>query len=456
MRPSRVIGSLSRVSKRAGLTFALTFGVLFAVPAIASAGTVTTAGTVITYTGDLAGDTVTVTDSGTDSYTFAETLISESSTSCTDGGDNVTCVGTGWTSVVANLGGGNDVFTAITVNDDPFTINGEDDDDGNITGSSANDIINGGDASDDATATGLSGGPGDDIIDGGAGSVTGDIINGNDGNDWLYGGTEGPDDLNGGAGNDRMDGGQSSQDDVYIGGADLDRVVYGSLDPPGAPNFTYTCTAQAVVVTLDNATGDDSCADTGRDDEDVQSTVESVTGSTTADTITGSCGANTFAGDPGTTDGGGGGADTLSGDPAACAPNGGDFLGGGEGNDSFNCDGTGAAGFDTVTYGAPYVDAAAPGISVTLDDAANDGDGFGNTDNVNGDCERIIGSAQADTIDATGADQGVQLFGRLGGDTLTGSGFDDLLNGEDGTDVGNCGGGTDTAISIETATACEL
>ena len=103
------------------------------------------------------------------------------------------------------------------------------------------------------------------------------------------------------------------------------------------------------------------------------------------------------------------------------------------------------------------MDAAAPGISVTLDDAANDGDGFGNTDNVNGDCERIIGNAQADTINAAGADQAVQLFGRLGDDTLTDGPFGDLLNGEGGTDTANCtNGGTDTAIAIETNNGCEL
>ena len=45
----------------------------------------------------------------------------------------------------------------------------------------------------------------------------------------------------------------------------------------------------------------------------------------------------------------------------------------------------------------------APGITVTLDDVANDGRRLGQrTDNVNGDCERIIGNAQADTINATG------------------------------------------------------
>ena len=344
----------------------MTFGALLAVPAITSAAAVSTSGTVITFTA-AAGETnnLVVTQPASNSYLFNDAVaVTESSANRTATGGNLTGSGVSWTSVVVNLNDNNDVFTATGVNDDPFTINGGDDDDGNITGSGANDVINGNDTSDNATATGLSGGPGDDIIDGGAGA-TGDIINGNDGNDWLYGGTEGADDLNGGAGNDRMDGGQGAASDDYDGGADLDRVVYGSLDPPGTPNFTYACTAQPVFVSLNN-TAADGCASAIKDSENVQSTVESVTGSTLGDTITGSCLPNTFAGSAGTASGHTDGDDTLNGDPAACAPNGGDFLGGGEGNDTFNCDGTGATpGVDTVTYGTPYTGGAA--ISVTLD-----------------------------------------------------------------------------------------
>ena len=49
----------------------------------------------------------------------------------------------------------------------------------------------------------------------------------------------------------------------------------------------------------------------------------------------------------------------MIGDPAGClaATTDGteaDFMGGGEGNDIFNGDGSGNAGFDTVTYGNPY------------------------------------------------------------------------------------------------------
>ena len=154
--------------------------------------------------------------------------------------------------------------------------------------------------------------------------------------------------------------------DELTGGADIDRAV-------------YTSCATSVAVSIDGANNDGgTCGNGSTATDDVHTDVESITGSNAAtDTLTGSCSANTIVGDSGTTDGGAGAADTINGDPAVCAPNGGDFLGGGEGNDTFNCDGSGAAGFDTVTYGAPYVDAAAPGISRHARRHANDGDGFG-------------------------------------------------------------------------------
>jgi hypothetical protein len=61
-------------------------------------------------------------------------------------------------------------------------------------------------------------------------------------------------------------------------------------------------------------------------------------------------------------------------------------------------------------------------------------------------------------LNATAAEQAVQLFGRLGNDTLTDSPFDDLLDGEAGTDTANCvnGGSGDTHRNIETNNGCEL
>ena len=428
------------VYRRAGLTVALALVGLAVVPAVASAAAVSTSGTVITFTA-ASGETnnLTVTHPGTDTYLFNEASISitESSANCTAASGNVTCSGVSWTSVVVSLGDNGDTFTATGVNDDPFTIDGGSSGD-TITGSSANDI--------------------------------------------LYGGSSGSDDLNGDAGNDRLDGGDNGeeQDDDFDGGNGIDRVVFGII-----PGFTYTCTSQAVNIDMDNTADDDVCSDGSSDNNNVRDSVESVTGSTLGDTITGSCFANTFAGDPGSTNGSTGGADTLNGDPSGgCTAASGstDFLGGAEGNDTFDgdglIDGSHFKGLDTVTYGFPLSGHATTtatttggscstagsgfAVRVILDGTANDCDGFGNTDFVHTDIDRLIGSGLADDLDATGVGptQGVSLFGRLGNDTLTDGPAGDFLNGEGGADAINCpNGGTDTYVidASDTVTgSCEI
>ena len=495
MRSNRVIGCPGRISKRAGLTLALAVGGLCAVPVAASAATVAQGGPLINYQAN-PGETnsVVVNDPSATSYTFAETGITAGTgcvqtnanlVTCTNASANITIgmlmddmgdtvnasnsnqvadnfqiIGeagidtlTG-SAQVDSFSGGTEADT-IDGGTGADTINGDAGND-NLDGQADNDTIDGGADADTieggvgAGVDTLSGGTGTDTIAGGDGN---DVLNGGNDNDALIG-DDGADDLNGDDGNDRLDGGNNGNfDDDFDGGTGIDRLVSGII-----AGHTYACTAQGDVITLDNTANDSLCSDAGSDNNNVRDSIESVTGSpdSVGDIITGSCLANTFAGSNGTAPGHADGGDTFNGDPAGCATDGADFLGGGEGNDTFNCDGTGTAAVDTVTYGTPYTGGAA--ISVTLDDTANDNDGMGNvTDNVMGDCERIIGTANADTINATGADQGVQLFGRGGGDILTDGPFDDLLNGEDGTDTGNCtNGGTDTAISIETNNGCEL
>ncbi len=94
-------------------------------------------------------------------------------------------------------------------------------------------------------------------------------------------------------------------------------------------------------------------------------------------------------------------------------------------------------------------------VEVTLDETANDCDGFGaTTENVNGDINRLIGSGLADSLSGTGADQDVQLFGRLGDDLLTDGPFNDLLNGEGGTDTANCSAGANVSVNNELGAGC--
>ncbi len=342
---------------------AVAIALLASLPSSASAITINRSATnnaTITLTataGETNNITVTRTNPGAAGvYSFVETgatAYSLTGTAVCTGTDTspptitVTCndaAGADIDTIVANLGDGNDTFTAgaVTDIDDEITMNGD----------AGNDVLTGANS--------------DGVIDG-----------------------QPTDTFNGGAGTDRMTGLDGI--DIYNGGGDIDRAIMDTTPNSGA------------TVTIDG-TANDNDGD-GIADDNIGTDVESVTGSTLGDTITGSCLANTFAGSAGTANGHTDGNDTFNGDPAACAPNGTDFLGGGEGNDTFNCDGSGATpGVDTVTYGTPYTGGAA--ISVTLDDAANDNDGMGNTtDNVQGDCERIIGTANGDTINAAGADQ---------------------------------------------------
>ncbi len=94
-----------------------------------------------------------------------------------------------------------------------------------VTGTAANDLLNGGTGND--TINGLAGNDlingfaGNDTIDGGAGN---DTINGGDGDDVLIGGA-GNDTLDGGNGNDTLDGGNGN--DTLDGGAGNDTLLGG-------------------------------------------------------------------------------------------------------------------------------------------------------------------------------------------------------------------------------------
>lgn len=123
-------------------------------------------------------------------------------------------------------GDGDDVFIGSAGSD---VINGNGDDDvlfGNagidfINGGSGNDSAQGGDDTDFIT-----GGLGNDDLVGGDG---GDFIDGNEGEDTLYG-WAGTDDLDGGTGNDLVKGGGGS--DIVAGGLGVDEH-WGDRDPLG-------------------------------------------------------------------------------------------------------------------------------------------------------------------------------------------------------------------------------
>jgi uncharacterized repeat protein (TIGR01451 family) len=160
----------------------------------------------------------------------------------------------------------------------------------------------------------------------------------------------------------------------------------------GIDTADYSGRTESVTVTLDGIYNDGESGENdsiGANFDDV----ENVLGGSGDDYLLGNAGANVLDG--------GGGDDLLDGDLGA------DTLIGGAGTDD-------AADYTTRTSG----------VSVSLDDVANDGEA-GENDNVGGDVEDI--------------------FGGSGNDTLTGNAGDNLFDGGDGADVLHGLGGIDTA-----------
>jgi hypothetical protein len=145
-----------------------------------------------------------------------------------------------------------------------------------------------------------------------------------------------------------------------------------------------------------------------------------------------------------------GGNDTLNG------AGGNDDLDGGPGADNLA---GGAGSNDAVSYaGSPA------GVSVTLDNKANDG-APGEGDNVHSDVEDIYGSPFADKLTGNGKANTIDggagndtIKGGKGTDGLYGGAGNDVINAKDGqVDTVDCGPGTDTvnADKVDIVKNCE-
>jgi Ca2+-binding RTX toxin-like protein len=286
-----------------------------------------------------------------------------------------------------------------------------------ITGSTANNVLDGG------------AGLGNDSIDGGSGN---DTLLGGDGNDQLFGGA-GADSIDGGAGNDAI-----------VGGAGNDTLLGGD----GNDSFSYTFGDG--VDSYSGGAGIDSLGITGTAGNDALSvifngtSITSFTGGTIGgiETITADLGLGTdtlnYAG---TTVGvsvdlaghtasgigsllgvenvtGGSGDDTLIGDAAA------NVLAGGAGNDTYFV----GAG-DTVTEGAGAgTDTVNSTATFTLG---------ANLENLNLTALATIngtGNALANAITDLGGGNNV-LSGLGGDDTITGGAGNDTMTGGTGSDM---------------------
>ena len=224
------------------------------------------------------------------------------------------------------------------------------------------------------------------------GSGYGDVLVGDGGANQLSGGGGG-DVLEGGAGADRL-----------LGGAGMDTVSYSGSDG-------------AVSVDLEAGT-----VAGGHAEGDVIVDVENVLGSGYRDVLEGDDGANRLDG--------GGGDDRLSG------RGGGDVLEGGAGADQLD----GGAGLDTVSY-------SRSDKAVTVDLEAGTVAGGHAEDDAIMNIENVIGSGYGDVLG--GDDSANRLSGGGGDDRLSGRGGDDVLEGGIGADRLLGGAGMDTVSYVE-------
>lgn len=346
----------------------------------------------------------------------------------TGSGNGDTLNGTAGADIIDGSGGndrilgmaGSDMVIGGPGNDTLFGGDGQD----SLWGGNGNDRLDG-DAGNDI----IRGEAGRDTLSGGAGQ---DSLYGGDSDDALFGGA-GNDLLLGDAGADAMDGGDGS--DTYVVDA-LDRIVDSGVT---GTDIARIAGDQSVNLALHNWSGIEQVEGGGGND-----TIDAL-GYATAIRILG------FNGD-----------DVLSG------AGGHDWLSGGSGNDRLN----GAAGDDTL-FGGDGDDTLIGWLGIDVMDGGEGSDqyfvdatdrimdtGLGGEDraqifetvgvrlqlvNWQG-IERVNGFTGNDTLDATGSDRGIFLFGERGDDLLIGGDGNDTISGGPGNDRFYGGGGDDLIL----------
>lgn len=317
-----------------------------------------------------------------------------------------------------------------------------------LIGGAGNDVLNGNNV---AYAMTIQGNAGNDSLYGGS---LADTLVGGVGNDQLHG-NAGTDTLDGGVGNDSLFGDDgndilldSAGGDLYDGGNGVDQLDMSAR----TVNLTITMDGNA----NDGAAGEgDNVLNTveklytGRGNDRITADAASVAaytlyGNAGNDTISGSGGVDLIDGGAGTDSlSGNGGNDAIYGQAGKDTLRGGDgndrLLGGTE-NDSIAGDGgddtlLSGSGKDTVRGGdgndlVSYYYESRP-VSLSLDGFSNDGYG-GEKDFIAADVEGLEGGSGPD-----------KLFGNSAANTLLGDGGNDSIYAGDGADSLNGGTGAD-------------
>ncbi len=267
-------------------------------------------------------------------------------------------------------------------------------------------------------------------------------VYGGDGNDTLQGGN-GDDTLFGGVGDDTFKTAAAADGaDKYFGDANAPSGALGDTMDYSARSIALTVTlgpaptGGAAYGAADANDGDGAANSGAGESDDVEYSVENITGGSAGDTLTGSTASNTIKG--------GLGNDVINGGAAnaSCAADK-DTLQGDDGNDTFDM--TAATDCGDVVMGGNGIDVVdysqrTNALTITLDVNANDGE-TAELDNVK-DAEVIVGGAGNDSI--TGGTGDDELHGGAGNDALAGGAGNDTLVGDDGNDTLNGGPGDDT------------
>lgn len=380
-----------------------------------------------------------------------------------------------WPYQTATNAGGSEIMTGIE-----NIITGDGDDD--VEGSSADNRLEGND--------------GDDTLRGRAGE---DELFGEDGNDDLWGGND-DDTLYGGDGGDQLEGGNG--DDFLVAGHDSDQITGGDGDDTiWADNYSWTNGNYAGDDTVYAGAGDDYVQGHAGDDYILAGVGDdTVFAGFGDDTVVGGEGVDDYHGGDGldeldltqidadwhvdflnetATFAGQGGADDIvsfervragAGDDTVSAGHGADIVWGGAGDDDIDGRGgddvlfgegghdilRGASGDDFINGGSgtDRADYGGAGGGVIVD-LALDGVGqntFGAGIDTLVSIERVEGSGFADILSGNdvanhvlGGGGGDVLFGRGGNDWVHGGAGDDIVEGGDGNDILTGGDGEDAA-----------
>ena len=332
-------------------------------------------------------------DTGSDTASYAGATAGVTVNLSLGGAQNTVGAGTDTLYGIENLAGGafNDTLTGT-------------DGDNRLSGAAGNDTLNGGIGNDT-----LDGGTGNDTLNGAVGN---DTLTAGDGDDTLNG-VVGDDTLTGGAGNDALNAGDGN--DLLAGGLGNDTLSGGN----NIDTASYADATAAVTVNLANL----AAQNTGGAGTDTLSGIENLAGGAFGDTLTGDGNANTLDGAAGNdTLNGAGGIDTLAGglgDDSLSGGDGNDLLTGGLGNDTLN----GGNNIDT----ASYADATAA-VTVNLGNLAAQNTGGAGTDTLSG-IENLRGGNSGDTLTGNGSDnviEGGWGYNTLDGGANTVSGGDTL------------------------------